>query len=136
MESVELDQILGRWLGLEDGKMRREEHENKGRGGSGGKEDSETREVASLEGSLLWSMSGFGKSEVTAPLETQAFCWLKLTFDFPHDLGLVGLRSRIQPRVQAEEEAPDTGQLEGTAGKTLPLANMLFALSPCLKGQH
>lgn len=66
-------------MGLEDGKMGRKEHENKARGAVEGKKTVKQGR-RQPGGGLLWGLSGFGKSEVTVPQETQAFCWPKLTF--------------------------------------------------------
>lgn len=131
-ESVELDRILERWVGLEDGRMGREgvpgeknvrtEEEGQWR-----EEVWESREVARLQGA-------FGKLEVAVPRRLKPSVGHSWLFDFPYGLGLTGLGSHAQPCLQAEKEAPDTGQFAETARKTLLLASMLFALSPCLKG--
>ena len=46
----------------------------------GEKEKSETETVASLQGAFSGAAGDFGKFEATVSHETQACCWLKLTF--------------------------------------------------------
>lgn len=46
----------------------------------GKKEESETEMVASLQGAFSGAASDFGKFEASELHETQACCWLKLTF--------------------------------------------------------
>lgn len=94
----------------------------------------ETREVASLESDFSRAMSGFGKSKATVPPQDSSLLLAKVGFcTFPTILGLAGLPSHMQPRLQAEEEAPDTGQFVGTPGKT-PISKHSLCLVPVPEG--
>lgn len=133
-ESGELDRILERRVGLEDESM--------GQEGVPGEKIVRTKEEGQWTGRSLGNKGGgqaagcFGKLEVTVPRRLKPSVGQSWLFDFPYGLGLTGLRSHTQPCLQAEEEAPDTWLFVGTARKTLLLASMLFAWSPCLKSQQ